>query len=297
MSLRRVLGGLGRFLVGAGVLILLFAAYQLFGTNLSAASSQRALLHQFAHERADPSTVAVGSSAAVGPPAPPNGTAVGVIKIPKIGVDKAVVQGVGESDLRQGPGHYPSTPMPGQPGNAAIAGHRTTYGAPFYRLNELVRGDTIYVTTRQGSFQYRVQRSFVVDPSDTSVIAPTKANMLTLTTCTPRFSAAQRLVVQSLLVGPAAAPSAVPVAASAGGRAGNAAVSANLAGGQGTWLPALLWGLALVEVGLMVWLLARLVRRRSEAQRWLVYLAGTPVWLFVLFLFFGSVSVLLPASI
>lgn len=291
------MGGFGRLLVGLGVVILLFAAYQLFGTNLSAASSQRALLHQFAHERADPSTVSGGSRPGQGPLAPPTGTAIGIIRIPKIGVDKAVVQGVGESDLRQGPGHYPSTPMPGQPGNAGIAGHRTTYGAPFYRLNELVAGDTIYVTTRQGSFQYRVQRSLVVDPSDTSVIAPTRTNLLTLTTCTPRFSAAQRLVVQSVLVGPAATPSPLPVVASAGGKAGSTAVSTNLAGGQGGWIPALLWGLALVEVGLMVWLLGRLVRRRSAARRWVVYLAGTPVWLVVLFFFFGSVSVLLPASI
>src|SRR5207245_6036160 len=102
--------------------------------------------------------------------------------------------------------------LPGQPGNAAIAGHRTTYGAPLYNLNELGRGDPIFITTPQGTFRYDVGRSLVVAPSDVSVIAATPANQLTLTTCTPRFSAAQRLIVQASLVGtPApAAPAAPP---------------------------------------------------------------------------------------
>ena len=85
------------------------------------------------------------------------------IRIPKIGVDKAVIQGVGVPDLKKGPGHYPSTPLPGQPGNAAIAGHRTTYGAPFYRLDELAPGDKILVATKQGHFEYKVESSKEVE--------------------------------------------------------------------------------------------------------------------------------------
>ena len=85
-------------------------------------------------------------------PPPPEGDAVARIQIPKIGVDSIVVNGVSRDDLRKGPGHYPDTPMPGQFGNAAIAGHRTTYGAPFGDLDQLNPGDLIQVRTLQGNF-------------------------------------------------------------------------------------------------------------------------------------------------
>ena len=94
------------------------------------------------------------SAPAPAPPPPPSGEAVAIIRIPKIGVDQAVVEGVSLASLRKGPGHYPSTPLPGEAGNAAIAGHRTTYGAPFNRLDELVAGDEIQVTTVRGSYTY-----------------------------------------------------------------------------------------------------------------------------------------------
>ena len=116
-------------------------------------------------------------------------------------------------DLRKGPGHYRTTPNPGQAGNAAIAGHRTTYGAPFHRVDELEPGDPIFVTTAQGVFEYRVLGFpnpeggedvgyFIVDPSDTWVLDQTPGrNLLTLTACHPKFSARQRIIVQAELVG------------------------------------------------------------------------------------------------
>ena len=113
--------------------------------------------------------------------APPEGRAVGIIRIPRIGLDKAIVEGTDTADLRQGPGHYAGTPLPGQPGNSAVAGHRTTYGAPFSRLDELRSGDQVVVITPQGTFRYNINRSLVVEPSDVSVIAPVNANELTLT--------------------------------------------------------------------------------------------------------------------
>ena len=79
-----------------------------------------------------------------------------MLRIAKIGLNKVIVQGTSTADLRQGPGHYPGTPLPGEQGNAAIAGHRTTYGAPFYNLDELAPGDLIEITTVQGTFTYRV---------------------------------------------------------------------------------------------------------------------------------------------
>ncbi len=109
---------------------------------------------------------------------PSNGSAIGRIRIPKIGVDKFVVEGAGVSDLRKGPGHYSSTPLPGQPGNVSIAGHRTTYGAPFNRIDELSPGDKIIIDTLTGSHEYRVLDTkndgkgyFVVKPSENWVLS------------------------------------------------------------------------------------------------------------------------------
>ena len=279
-----MLSSLARSLIGLGALILAFVAYQLWGTGLSESHSQNALRHQLAGHlghQAPSSTVP-----ATAPPNPPpaEGTAVGIISIAKIGVDKAVVEGTGTSDLRHGPGHYAGTPLPGQPGNVAIAGHRTTYGAPFYNLNELGYGDPILVTTPQGTFHYNVTRSFVVAPSEVSVIAPSPASELTLTTCNPRFSASQRLIVQASLVG---IPAPAPVIS---GRQRPAPTS--LADNSGSWLPVLAWGLTAVAGGAVIWLIARLRRRR-----WPIYLLGAPAFLALLFEFFAAISKLLPASV
>jgi sortase A len=123
------------------------------------------------------------------------------VEIPAIDVDKIVVHGVDVDDLRLGPGHFPGTPLPGQAGNASIAGHRTTYGAPFFDLDQLVEGDEIFVETIQGRFEYRVTSLEIVDPSAVEVILPKGDNRLTFTTCHPKYSAAQRLIVVSELVG------------------------------------------------------------------------------------------------
>ena len=119
------------------------------------------------------------------------------IEIPSIGLDAKVVSGVQPGDLKAGPGHYPDTPMPGQLGNSAIAGHRTTYGQPFFDLDEVEPGDEIVLTTVQGRFVYRMTSSEVVSASQSDVVATTDPDVarLTLTTCHPRYTAAQRLIV------------------------------------------------------------------------------------------------------
>src|SRR6202035_1177202 len=97
---------------------------------------------------------------------PAVGTPIGLMTIPRMGMDGvAIVEGTDENQLQQGPGHYVGTALPGQAGNAAIAGHRTTYGAPFYNLNELQPGDPIMIQTSQGTFTYRVVNAHVVSPS------------------------------------------------------------------------------------------------------------------------------------
>lgn len=140
----------------------------------------------------------IGSSKAV----PGDGAAVGRIDVPAIGLDMVVVQGVTAGDLAKGPGHYPQTAMPCAPGNAGIAGHRTTFLHPFSNLNELAAGDTIEIVTPRLSCTYLVTGAPVaVSPRDTAVLAGSNGqSLLTLTTCTPRGSAAQRLVVQAVLL-------------------------------------------------------------------------------------------------
>ena len=123
------------------------------------------------------------------------------IKIPALGLDTVVVEGITPSALRAGAGHYPQTPLPCEGGNVSIAGHRTTYGRPFGNVDQLKPGDTIELTTPIGGCVYQVARApWVVAPSELSVIEPTGERSLTLTTCHPKGSAAQRLIVRATWV-------------------------------------------------------------------------------------------------
>ena len=123
------------------------------------------------------------------------------LRIPALKVDVVVVEGTTNSALRAGAGHYADTPLPCEAGNVAIAGHRTTYGRPFHHLDRLKPGDDIILTTPIGSCRYQVDRApFIVAPTDLSVVAPTPEAALTLTTCHPKGSAAQRLIVKARLV-------------------------------------------------------------------------------------------------
>jgi sortase A len=124
------------------------------------------------------------------------GSAVGRITIPSIGARFVLVDGTGAPDLRKGPGLYPQTPFPGVPGTTAIAGHRTTYLAPFRHVDRLRRGDAIVVTMPYARFTYRVEGTRIVTPdSMQEVIHRTGYTRLALTACNPLYSAAQRLVV------------------------------------------------------------------------------------------------------
>lgn len=123
------------------------------------------------------------------------GEPVGRIRIPKIGVDKVMVEGTGTEDLRKGPGHYPATPLPGAPGTVGIAGHRTTYGAPFRHVDRLRGGDRIVVEMPYAKVTYRVERLRIVAPSATWVTDRRAYDRLVLTACHPLYSAAQRIVV------------------------------------------------------------------------------------------------------
>ncbi len=225
---RWVVGLTGRVLISVGVLMFAFVAYQLWGTGIEYAQAQDRLDDELADllagvdttvaptttvaatTTAPPVTAPVDTTATTettettSPPAPAvpefqPGDAMARIEIPSIGLDATVVSGVAPADLKDGPGHYPDTPMPGQLGNAAIAGHRTTYGQPFFRLDEVAPGDEIVLTTVQGRFVYRMTANEIVAPSDAQVVATTDPTVatLTLTTCHPRYTAAKRLIVHA----------------------------------------------------------------------------------------------------
>jgi sortase A len=129
------------------------------------------------------------------------GDAIGRIKIKRIGINFVVVEGTKPEDLRKGPGHYGDTPFPGIRGTVAMAGHRTTYLAPFRKLNKMRRGDLITLEMPYGRFTYRTEQRRIVDPSAYAYVTARKRyDRLALTACHPLYSAAQRIVVFARLV-------------------------------------------------------------------------------------------------
>jgi sortase A len=126
---------------------------------------------------------------------PLEGDAIARLEIAAIGVSEYVVEGTDTGSLRKGPGHYPETPLPGERGTTAIAGHRTTYGAPFREIDELKRGQRIIVDMPDGRFVYRVERTKIVDDQELSVLDPVGYRRLVLSACHPLYSAAERVIV------------------------------------------------------------------------------------------------------
>lgn len=286
--LSRVLGIVGRLLIIAGLVILGFAAFQLWGTGLEESRQQDALLEDFAGELGvDPGSgqgMEIGELAAEAgtaegpPPTPVEGEPLAIIEIPRIELSRVVVEGTTRAELKKGPGHYVGTPFPGQPGNVGIAGHRTTYGAPFNRLDELAPGDEVILSTGQGRFTYRVvpgpdaegQAWFAVSPTQTEVLADVGDNRVTLTACHPKYSARQRIIVQAVLEDPPAPPTPVAEPAAASGE-----LAEDFDEGLGPTpeeLPfAVGYGLAAALVGLGTLLIARRVR-----HGWALWLVATP---------------------
>jgi sortase A len=314
-----MLGAIGRTMITLGVLILLFVAYQLWGTGIREAQAQDRLQHQFDQQLSDASSGGGDDGAVVGDPtstssgspgstpadstptvpatvtsvaptmpAPSEGNVLGKIEIPKIGLTAYVVEGVETDDLKNGPGHYPGTPLPGQKGNAAIAGHRSTYGAPFANVDDLQPGDAITVTTLQGVFHYAVTGQEIVSPNDVAVLDPTEDNQLTLTACHPKYSASKRIIIHSQLQGVAlpATPTTDPKTAAAV----TPVLNANASGKQAPKLPVIMFGLLCAGIWVLAWLIGK------RWRKWPAYLIGLPFFLVALFYFFENFSRLLPAN-
>ena len=188
----------GRVLRIAGVILILAALavggyvwWTLWGTGFATRAAQDDLRPAF-EERIASRTAEEAPPRTVNVP----GSAIAIIRIPKIELNYVVVEGTDTESLKKGPGHYPWTSYPWEKtGRVAIAGHRTTYGAPFWSLNELEPGDRIVLATEYGIFNYRVTESRIILPSQAAVLHDTRSPTLVLTTCNPRFSAAERLVI------------------------------------------------------------------------------------------------------
>lgn len=209
-GVRTFLRGLGQTLITLGVVVLLFVVYELYFTNVYTDRQQSQLGRQIEQTWSAPPPPPGSKLGSVLP-----GKAIAIIRMPRIGMTgkvggegaRVVVEGVGKEDLKKGPGHYPGTALPGAIGNMVISGHRTTYGAPFNRIDELRIGDAIVLETRDSWFTYRVTKQQIVAPSAVEVTYPVPGNrtarptqrLLTLTTCNPKYSAKQRLIVFGLL--------------------------------------------------------------------------------------------------
>lgn len=210
----RALRIFGKLLISVGVGVLLFIVWTLWGTGLYTAQQQDQLRTAFDQQ---PSVEVVGADRErkLGPAAPPGPSdPVFVLKMPSIDFDQVVVEGVGTEDLEKGPGHYPSCrrgferPLctefdevwPGQEGRVIISGHRTTFGAPFFDLDKLRPGDEIITETKWGDFTYEVTETRIVQPDSLAIAIQSDAAEIVLTTCNPKYSAAQRLIVFGRLV-------------------------------------------------------------------------------------------------
>jgi sortase A len=207
-----VIGVLGEILITAGVLVFLYLAWLLWfndgivgGQQATAAQSQSRGWAQGDDGNTgsfDPAIPKVGK-------APANAVQFANIIVPRFGDDyrRPISEGVGTSDsLRVGVGHYPGTQMPGGIGNLALAGHRTTWGAPFGQIADLRVGDSIYIETKDGWYRYEFRSLEYVQPTGVSVLDPipdtpgvtAKDRVLTMTSCNPKFSAAERIIAFSV---------------------------------------------------------------------------------------------------
>ena len=306
----------------AGIVILLFVAYQLWGTGLSTARAQDNLTKEFETQIAEfapPETSANAQPIVTAPvdlPIPEPGDPIARITMKIIDSDFIMVQGVDLKWLQEGPGHFPQTPLPGQPGNAAVAGHRTTYAAPFNRIDELTPGDIITVQTLQGTFTYNVDPKIdpkdgttsghvIVSPNDLSILDQNFGNRLTLMACHPKFTAAQRIVVTATLTSNPAPATSIPTY---DGVTTDASTDALAGGDSSAWPAAIFWSLVTGLAWFGTWWLARfwtptLLRKRAERVSRLkdwkflaTHAIGTPIVLVLMFVAFTNIARLLPAS-
>lgn len=300
----------GRALSIIGLVLVGFFIYQLTVSSIFYERDQDVLLTQFEDlaplQAADPADLIAGegdtsglltpeSAAGEEPVAdaepeiipaaepPARGVPIGIIQIPRLDLEDVIVQGSGPAELRKGPGHLRGTVMPGEPGNAAIAGSRIGGGAPFKRLQELDEGDRITVTTAVGGFDYEVRSVRRVSAGEPDPVrVEGGGSTLTLVTSTPKFLAYDRLVVVAELQTKPVAPRFSPVTPDRS--------ETGLDTAPGGIAPVVVWGSVLV---------AAIIGARWLYRRWparVAYLITTPVFVALAILVFESLAGVLPAT-
>lgn len=204
---RRVLQIVGWTLIWGGIYMFGYVGWLVFGTDVVNARVQEEAVGQLERdfEAAPPPVVeevVVEDTvvARVLEDAPADGTGFAMLRVPKVGLEAVVFAGVETETLAKGPGHMPETSLPGQPGNSVISGHRTTHGRPFHDFDLLVPGDLVEIDTSIGTHVYMVRDSFIVAPTDVWVTDQRAGAWLTFTTCNPKYSARERLIVTAELV-------------------------------------------------------------------------------------------------
>jgi sortase A len=209
-AVRAVVGGLGDILVTAGLVLLLFVAWQLWWTDVEANRAQDGTVQALARDFGGGGATAATAAPNEKPEPVQFGEAFAIVRIPRLGADYArpLLEGTSYETLKKGLGRYEGAAAPGAVGNLAIAGHRTTYGRPLHDIDLLRKGDKVIVETRTGYSVYAVDGHEIVQPTAVEVIAPVpnkpgakpNAAWLTMTACHPKYSAAQRYILFAKLV-------------------------------------------------------------------------------------------------
>jgi sortase A len=269
---------IGRIATGVGAVLLAFVIFELALSSVSEIRAQRDLLDEF-------HLALVTGQAATPDGLPIQGTPVAFLSVPSIGLEKVVVEGTTPELLKEGPGHFRNTPLPGQFGNVVIAARRTTYGKPFGHLDAVRIGDEIDVTTAEGTFIYVVTTTGTVTAGQTDVMGSSADSRLTLVTSDPPIIASGRVGLIATLQGdPLAAPILVhPVHLSP--------VESGLSGDFSGLGMATLFSFLL---GFTIWAAWRLYHSWSPVA---TYLITTPIVLGLMFALFENLDRLLPGTI
>jgi sortase A len=217
-TIRRITRGLGEVLITLGLIILMFALYEVYGKTAIVNAHQQTLEQQLTQQWSGTPSTSTGGAATPSDPQPLAGDAFARLYLPVLQKHWVIVEGVSLADIEFAPGHYPGTALPGQIGNFSVAGHRIP--SIFWNLQELTKGQQIVVQTKNDWYLYTVTSQEAVLPTAIKVIAPVpdeigvapNAAMMTLTTCNPKWADYQRLVIHAVLTKTSPAKDGPPVA-------------------------------------------------------------------------------------